>query len=231
MQLSKKIILVIGLIIMPVLVHPGEITDTYSTGDTLTADALNNIKSAVNDNDARVTTNETNIGANSTSIGDNISDIVDHESRISVLEAQKTRSVVIPAMAFVPEDSGLSFATNTSNGALVNESPRDARFIHYLPVPEGATITGVEAYVVDDIDTDRISVEILRVSGLSQSTIVSVATTDAQVGCNPCTMTSTPVSHEVILSVDNHYSVQIFMSQGSPSLGAFSVKVDFTYTP
>jgi len=35
----------------------GSITDTYTTGDTLTADKLNNIKSAVNDNDTRVTAN------------------------------------------------------------------------------------------------------------------------------------------------------------------------------
>ena len=32
----------------------GEITDSYTTGDTLTATSLNNIKSAVNDNDAKI---------------------------------------------------------------------------------------------------------------------------------------------------------------------------------
>ena len=36
----------------------GSITDTYTTGDTLTADKLTNIKSAVNDNDNRIRTVE-----------------------------------------------------------------------------------------------------------------------------------------------------------------------------
>jgi len=35
----------------------GSITDTYTTGDTLTADKLNNIKSEVNDNDTRIAAN------------------------------------------------------------------------------------------------------------------------------------------------------------------------------
>jgi len=33
----------------------GSITDTYTTGDTLTATKINNVKSAVNDNDTRIT--------------------------------------------------------------------------------------------------------------------------------------------------------------------------------
>jgi hypothetical protein len=40
------------------------ITDTYTTGDTLTATKLNNIKSAVNNNDARITSNASNIATN-----------------------------------------------------------------------------------------------------------------------------------------------------------------------
>ena len=36
------------------LAYSAPITDTYTTGDTLTATTLGNIKSAVNDNDTRI---------------------------------------------------------------------------------------------------------------------------------------------------------------------------------
>ena len=39
----------------------GTVSDTFSTGDTLTADHLNNIKNAVNDNNDRVTANSAEI--------------------------------------------------------------------------------------------------------------------------------------------------------------------------
>jgi len=39
----------------------GSIADTYTTGDTLTATMLDNIKNSVNDNDTRTSTNETDI--------------------------------------------------------------------------------------------------------------------------------------------------------------------------
>jgi hypothetical protein len=49
-----KSVTMIGLLSMSQFVHPDSITDTYNTGDTLTATTLNNIKSAVNDNDSRI---------------------------------------------------------------------------------------------------------------------------------------------------------------------------------
>jgi hypothetical protein len=52
-QLSITLGIVLALHQYPVLA--GSVTDTFSTGDTLTADKLNNIKDAVNDNDIRIT--------------------------------------------------------------------------------------------------------------------------------------------------------------------------------
>lgn len=49
-----KLISFIGLCSIPQLTFSAPITDTYATGDTLTASTLNNIKSAVNDNDSRI---------------------------------------------------------------------------------------------------------------------------------------------------------------------------------
>jgi len=50
-----KFVSIIGLFTISQLVYPAPITDTYKTGDTLTATILNNFKSAVNSNDARIT--------------------------------------------------------------------------------------------------------------------------------------------------------------------------------
>ena len=75
------------------LAYSGEITDTYTTGDTLTATTLNNIKSSVNDNDANVGANTTAIGVNSglvgtntINIGINSGGITAHDARITDLE-------------------------------------------------------------------------------------------------------------------------------------------------
>ena len=57
--MKQKIILAtfIALTLTCQLVAAGSITDTYSTGDTLTATKMDNIKAAVNDNDTRITNN------------------------------------------------------------------------------------------------------------------------------------------------------------------------------
>ena len=49
-----KIVSIIGLTVITQTAYPAAVTDTFTTGDTLTAEQLNNIKSAVNDNDTRI---------------------------------------------------------------------------------------------------------------------------------------------------------------------------------
>ena len=56
-----KVAPIVGLLVASQLAYAAPVTDTYTTGDTLTADKMNNIKSAVNDNNTRLTTNETTI--------------------------------------------------------------------------------------------------------------------------------------------------------------------------
>jgi hypothetical protein len=53
MKNITKLMTFIGLLSTSQLAYSGSITDTYNTGDTLTATTLNNIKSAVNDNDRK----------------------------------------------------------------------------------------------------------------------------------------------------------------------------------
>lgn len=59
-----EISLIIGLLSVTQLARGGSIPDEYNTGDTLTADKMNNIKSAVNDNDDRVSALEAEPKAN-----------------------------------------------------------------------------------------------------------------------------------------------------------------------
>ena len=49
----------------------GPINDNYTTGDTLTATTLNNIKSAVNDNDTTISDIDASITGINTRISDN----------------------------------------------------------------------------------------------------------------------------------------------------------------
>jgi hypothetical protein len=49
-----KIVSIIGLSVITQTAYSAEVTDTFTTGDTLTAAKINNIKSAVNDNDTRI---------------------------------------------------------------------------------------------------------------------------------------------------------------------------------
>ena len=50
-----RLLMLAGFAAVPVFAHAEDITDTYSTGDTLTARTMNNIKSAVNSKQDRVT--------------------------------------------------------------------------------------------------------------------------------------------------------------------------------
>lgn len=57
----------LGLVVLPG--NSADITDNYTTGDTLTATMMNNIKGAVNDNDARITTNSQSVTTLQTDVG------------------------------------------------------------------------------------------------------------------------------------------------------------------
>lgn len=54
MKYFIKIISLIGLFTISQFAYSASVTDTFATGDTLTADTLNNLKSAVNDNNTRI---------------------------------------------------------------------------------------------------------------------------------------------------------------------------------
>jgi hypothetical protein len=49
-----EIVSIIGLTVITQTAYSAEVTETFTTGDTLTAEKINNIKNAVNDNDKRI---------------------------------------------------------------------------------------------------------------------------------------------------------------------------------
>ena len=59
-----KVAPIVGLLVASQLAYSAPVTDTYTTGDTLTAAKMNNIKSAVNDNDLRLNALLTSSGQN-----------------------------------------------------------------------------------------------------------------------------------------------------------------------
>ena len=63
------------------------ISDSFSDGDTLTADHMNNIKNAVNDNDTRITANANDIGANTANISSNTDAISSITSQVVLKDA------------------------------------------------------------------------------------------------------------------------------------------------
>ncbi|MDJ0832927.1 MAG: hypothetical protein QNJ69_05355, partial [Gammaproteobacteria bacterium] len=78
-----RLFAIIGFASISFIAPADSITDTYATGDTLTATTLNNIKSAVNDNDSNITNNTTNITSNTSNISTNSADISSNASGIS----------------------------------------------------------------------------------------------------------------------------------------------------
>lgn len=89
---SKLIILTLA-VLTSLAAQAGEVTSTFTAGDTLTATKMTEIKDAVNDNNAKILNNIANIGTNSaeigsntTNIGINSADISAHDARITDLE-------------------------------------------------------------------------------------------------------------------------------------------------
>ena len=69
-----KIILYIGIMLLAQTAYAAAITDTYKTGDTLTATTLDTIKNAVNDNNTRISGIKPFINTRAPTVTDDIND-------------------------------------------------------------------------------------------------------------------------------------------------------------
>lgn len=205
-----------------------DVTTVYNNGDTLSATQMTEIKNAVN--------SKQNLVTGACEIGQFIREINPDGTVICAVDSVGTEpgSVVIPAVAFAPQDETLEYSKGVTSNGFTSTSVAAGRFVHYLPVPLGATITSIEAYVFDNTSTGHVEADIYSVEGFTTSTtIASAVTTDIEVGCSPCTITSPTISHIVnsSASVTNRYSIRLFMSEASGSLGVYSVKVNYINTP
>lgn len=138
--MKQKVIitLIIAITLASQFVTADSITDTYATGDTLTAAKMNNIKTAVNDNDGNISTNTVNIGINT-------SDISNHEVRISNLEAYSKIGVLyaIPTSCMRATSDATPFENtrvfnppgNSYGPSLGELSQLDGTYIWYCDVP------------------------------------------------------------------------------------------------
>ena len=134
MKYFIKITLVIGLFSIHQSAYSDSISDTYNTGDTLTASTLDTIKNAVNDNDTRIGTLEGGmsikaVDANNLVIGELVS--LDHQS-LSVFTTQEYLEVNI-ATSPNPRSDSLLYLTTNCTGAPYSENPSGTVYLASQP--------------------------------------------------------------------------------------------------
>ena len=116
MKVMTGILLGAGLAFSGQVVLADTINDNYASGDTLTTDTLNNIKSAVNGNDANISTNSSNISTNTTNISSNASDISDNKSDIDTnTSGINSNAGGVSANAGNINGNTTNISTNTTN--------------------------------------------------------------------------------------------------------------------
>lgn len=228
MKTFTNLLLVAGLFSISQLAYPDSITDTYNTGDTLTATTLDNIKSAVNDNDTRINTNETNISNKVDKAGDTMTGALSAPD--FTYDSPQTRYYSIGLADVVLSDTGLDFFRNESQ-----LEPLDAStsFVFYAPIhlPGGATITAVDVYTTDSANTARIEWKLEERTlnnGALNITIASNSGDDAAIpGLENLNVTG--LVH-VVNNSQNYYRLRLFISNGNPALNLFYHSARITYT-
>lgn len=88
-----RVIILIAMALTGQSAFAGDITDTYTAGDTLTAVKMDNIKTAVNGNAGDISTNIANININASNISSNTTRIVTLENAVNVVPV--TRRIYI----------------------------------------------------------------------------------------------------------------------------------------
>jgi hypothetical protein len=134
MKYFIRITLVIGLFSIHQSAYSDSISDTYNTGDTLTASTLNTIKDAVNDNDSRIGTLEgamsiKAIDANNLVIGELISVNAGFDRSFDVITSQKYLEVDIPMSPRFGNDAFLLYLTTDCTGAAYSYYPNGTVYL------------------------------------------------------------------------------------------------------
>lgn len=116
MKSIASILLTASLIISTQASNADTITDTYATGNTLTAGTLNNIKSAVNGNDTNITGNTSNISNNAADIAANALAVSTSSTSAATNAASITSNLLgINSNAVGVATNALGIITNAGN--------------------------------------------------------------------------------------------------------------------
>ena len=115
----------------------GSITDTFTTGDTLTATHLNNVKAAVNDNNSRVTTNTADIDTNTSGVSTNKTSIQNNASNIGL----NTSGVLTNANNISTNSVNIGINTAdiaTNTAGIANNAADAADIVNQMPAVKQA---------------------------------------------------------------------------------------------
>jgi len=143
MKHITSLFLTISLIMSAQALNAETITDTYATGDTLTAETLNNIKSAVNDNNTRLTTVEAVAGVSADFTGYALPFSADGDPKNIVIARRLNRDGTINYLIrsrYANSSEQISIqGVNTVRPLIANYG--------FVTVDSSGTITGINNYI------------------------------------------------------------------------------------
>jgi hypothetical protein len=162
-----KAITIVGLTTMSQLAFSAPVTDTFATGNTLTAAKMNSIKSAVNDNDSRINTLEAVSGSDPDFSGYGVSFSADGAAKnVIVLRKDlgagdteyKIRSRYTNSSEQISIDGVLTVRPFIANSiTVITNSSGDVTFIHNsIDAPDTANY---EAYNIEGSSYDVSTLE------------------------------------------------------------------------
>lgn len=214
----QKVIIstVIALAFTSQLVTAGSITDTYTTGDTLTATMLNNIKTAVNDNDASKQELITgSCSSNSAISGVNADGSVNCQTTYPA-----TGFVSVSAVVGRPDNEAAATQTvmlfnvaGITRGTSAADSNIVIRLLAPLNLPEGASVTSFSFRVWDVYDGVNGSAILYRDDG----TIIATATSSGNAGLETATVGITPGPDAIVDNSQYGYFVQMESLRNFPT--------------
>ena len=180
MKLSSTVVLVIMVGLNYQISFAGSISDSYSSGDTLKASHLNNIKSAVNDSDTKFTSHVSDESAHHAPYTDsdavnailNTADVVD---TVQILDGAVTGTklasgfVSVPAPSFDPHKKDGQNACNyyKRNGAFsFRRSSSDTNAfcdaVAGIQIPDGVTLSRMDCGVNNTDTVNTVNVQLIR---------------------------------------------------------------------
>jgi hypothetical protein len=241
-----KITLVTGLFSISQLAYAVDITDTYTTGDTLNATKMNNIKSAVNSKQNRVTGTCTPplvigaINADGTVVCGSGGDITDVTAGAGLVGGGTSGDVTISLPQGQINIAGAEFRFSDdlsgctgyiSKNGMSWTTGTDCIALKGLHFPQGSTINTIACFVTDNNPTNYIAVNLMR-TDLSSATYTFVTGTQTSID-SPNIQTlynSVPADHPVD-NINYTYYLEARIFGNASKTGNMIVGCKVRYTP